>query len=101
MHDTPAAVPASKPMADMTNGFQHASPQSWDEAPETVALKPLAIKLTWHWEDTCGKMVGLAKSAGVLKKRTLNFGSGIGNQIPKELGLDLFPHLETCVVLKR
>lgn len=97
MHGTPAAVPASKPTADMTNGFQHASPQSWDKASETVASKPLAIKPTWHWEDTCGKMVGLAKQAGALKKRILNFGSGIGNQIPKELGLDLSFLIWKCV----
>lgn len=60
IHGTRTAIPASTPMAGMTNGFQHISPPSWDMAPEVflasatsnkanVALRraPSARQLDW------------------------------------------------------
>lgn len=53
MGGTHSAISDSKPMADMTNGFQHISPPSWDMASETfLASQPLAIRPLGTWEDT-------------------------------------------------
>lgn len=47
MHDMHAAIPASKPVADMTNGCQHTSSpptETWPQKPP-AASQPLATRL--------------------------------------------------------
>lgn len=58
-HGTPAAIPAARPTAGMTDGFRHASPSSWDMASETLASQPLA---TWHLGENLQKGGGAPKA---------------------------------------
>lgn len=57
-HGTPAALPAARPTADVTNGFRHASPSNWDMASETFTSQPLA---TWHLGENLRKGGGAPK----------------------------------------